>query len=51
MDILEDIGVSKLSAKVLVKVNYSFKIYVYIILHQHIAEIDNIFSICELCIM
>jgi len=27
MDILDDMGVSKLSAKVLSKVNYSFKMY------------------------
>jgi len=27
MDILDDMGVSKLSAKVFLKVNYSFKLY------------------------
>jgi len=28
MDILDDMGVSKLSAKVFLKVNYSFKIWI-----------------------
>jgi len=35
MDILDDMGVSKLSAKVFFKVNYSFNSSVFIIFHQN----------------
>jgi len=47
MDILDDIGVSKLSAKVFLKVNYSFKGFIplllclwvcYVLLGNHSAK-------------
>jgi len=46
MDILDDMGVSKLSAKVLKKINYSFKIKKSFIQHWIEYQIDRFF--CEL---
>jgi len=41
MDILDDMGVSKLSAKVFSKVNYSFKLICILIFYLHAMHTLN----------
>jgi len=41
MDILDDMGVSKLSAKVFFKVNYSFKCLVHFVKQKLFAKISS----------
>jgi len=42
MDILDDMGVSKLSAKVYLKVNYSFNILSYFAFQGNVSWFKNV---------